>query len=52
MRAEVVHDDDVAGLEGGDENLVDIEPEAFAVDRPVDEPWRVDAVMAQCTGRP
>src|ERR1700704_2470405 len=36
------------GLRVVDENLVDIEPEAFAVDRSVDEPRRVDAVMAQC----
>lgn len=48
MRAEIVHDDDIAGLEGGDENFIDIEPEAFAVNRPVDEPRRVDTVMAQC----
>ena len=45
--AEIVHDDDVAGPERGDENLLDIEAEALAVDRPVDEPGRVDAVMAQ-----
>ena len=35
------------GWSVGDENLLDIEEEPLAVDRPVDEPGRVDAVMAQ-----
>jgi hypothetical protein len=33
--AEIVDDDDVAGLERGEEELLDIEMEAFAIDRPI-----------------
>ena len=47
VRAEIVHDDDVAGLEGWDKNLIDIELEALAVDRSVDQPWCFDTVVAQ-----
>lgn len=47
VRAEIVHHNDVARLEGGHENLLDIEEEPLAVDRPVDEPRRFDAIMAQ-----
>lgn len=48
VRTEIVHDDDVTGLEGWDENLVDIELETLAVDRSVDQPWCIDTVVAQC----
>jgi len=47
VRAEIVHDDDVAGLENGNEYLVDIELETLAVDRSIDEPWCLDAVVVQ-----
>ncbi len=47
VRAEVVHDDDVAGLEGWDQHVLHIDAEALAVDRPVDEPGRIDSVVAQ-----
>ena len=40
MRAEVVHDNDVAGLEHRYELLLDISPEALAIDRPVEDAWR------------
>ena len=46
VRAEVVHDDDVAGLEGWDQHVLHIDAEALAVDRPVDEPGRIDSVVA------
>ena len=36
VAAEIVHDDDVAGLEGRHEDLLDIGQEALAVDRAVD----------------
>ena len=36
------------GYRVGDENLLDIELEALAVDRSVDEPGRIDAIVAQC----
>ena len=47
VAAEIVDDDDVAWLEGGDEDLLDIGQEALAVDRSVEQPWRIDAVMAE-----
>jgi len=47
MRAEIVHDDDVARLQGRDENLVDVEAEALAVDRSLEQPWHLDPIMAQ-----
>lgn len=45
--AEIVEDNDVALGQGRDQNLFHIGCEDIAVDRPVDHPWRVDAVMAQ-----
>jgi hypothetical protein len=47
MAAEIVHDDDVPGLEGRDQHALDTEPEALAVDRTIDEPGRLDAIMPQ-----
>jgi len=44
---EIVHDHDVAGAQCRHEHLFDIDEEAFPVDRPVDEPRRVNPVMAQ-----
>jgi hypothetical protein len=48
--AEIVEDHDVARLERRDEELFDIGAEAFAVDRPVEQAGRVDAVVAQRGG--
>ena len=45
--AEVVEDDDVALGQDRGQNLLHVSCEDIAVDRPVDDPWRVDAVMAQ-----
>ena len=47
VAAQVVHDDDVAGFQRRHEHLFDIEQESLAVDRPVDEPRRLDPVVAQ-----
>ena len=47
MCAEIVHDDDVARCEGGDQYFFDIDAEALAIDRPVEQPWRIDAVVTQ-----
>jgi hypothetical protein len=47
MTAEIVHDDDVARLQGWNQHALDIDPEAFAVDRAIDLPWRLDAIVAQ-----
>src|SRR6516162_6227802 len=48
VAAEVVHDDNVAGAEGGDQELFDVSAEAGAVDRPVDDAGGGDPVAAQC----
>ena len=47
VRAEIVEDHDVAGLEGRDEELLDIGAKAFAVDWAVEQTRRVDTVIAQ-----
>lgn len=47
MAAEVVHDDDVSGLECGNEELLDIGGEELAVDRAVEHAGGIDPVMAQ-----
>ncbi len=56
MAAEIVHDDDVARLKLGNENLLDIGAEAFAVDWAVEQARRGEAVAAQgakeCQGPP
>ena len=44
VAAKIVHDDDVAWLQGGDEELFDVSQEAQAIDRPVDHAGRIDAV--------
>lgn len=41
MVAEIVHDHDIAGTKGRQENLLDVGPEALAIDRSLDEPWRL-----------
>ena len=45
--AEIVEDHDVAWFKGRDEELFDIGAEALAVDGPVEQAGRVDAVVAQ-----
>src|SRR6202011_6361986 len=47
VRAEIVHDDDVAVPQGRGQNLLDVEKEGFAIDRPLDEPRSGDAIVAQ-----
>ena len=47
VRAEIVQDHDIARPESGDEHLLDIEAEALAVDRSVEKPGRVDAILSQ-----
>lgn len=44
--AEIVHDDDVAGLQDGHELLLDISAKALAVDRPVEDAGCGEPVMA------
>jgi hypothetical protein len=47
VAAEVVQDDHVAGSQRRGEDLLDVEAEELAVDRTVDHPGRIDAVVAQ-----
>ena len=47
MAAEIVHDDNVAGLERRQEELLDIEFEAFSVGRSIKDAKRVDPVVPQ-----
>ena len=44
---EIVEDDDIAWLEGGDQELLDIGEELLAVDGAIEEARRIDAVVAQ-----
>jgi hypothetical protein len=48
VAAEVVDDHDVAGRKRRCQDLLNIGEEASAVDRPVDDAGRGDAVMAEC----
>jgi hypothetical protein len=47
VAAKVVHDDDVARAQGWDEELLHPGEEALAVDRPVEDAGRVDAVVTK-----
>src|SRR5690349_24922415 len=47
MRAEIVHDDNVARSQGRDEDLIDVEAEALAIDRSLAQPWRFDPILPQ-----
>src|SRR5215471_3874664 len=47
VRTQIVHDDDVAWLERGNEDLFDIEQETLSVDRSLDQPWCDDPIVTQ-----
>ncbi len=47
VATEVVHDDNVAGFERGHEALLDPCGEAEAVDRSVEDAWRIDPVVPE-----
>ena len=47
VAAEIVHDDDIPRLQGGDEDLLDVNSEGLAVDRTIENPWGVNASVAQ-----
>ncbi len=47
VAAEIVHDDDVARPQGWDENLLDVEPERLAVDRTIEQPWGINAIVTE-----
>lgn len=46
MTSEVIHDDDIAGLQHPDELLLDIGSEALAVDRAVEDARRCEPIPA------
>ena len=46
--AEIVHNNNIAGLQCRHQHLLDIGAEALAIDRPVDDAGRGDAVMPKC----
>jgi hypothetical protein len=55
VRTEVVHDDDVAGAQGRDKDLVDVKAESFAIDRAIDpstRSWRRAARNVMVVQRP
>lgn len=47
MRAEIVENDDIAWLQDFDELGFDVDLESLSVDRPVENPWRFDAIVPQ-----
>lgn len=49
MASPVVHDHDVAGSEGGQEELFYVEAEELAVDRAVEQPGRSDGMSASAS---
>ena len=48
VAAEIVHHHEITNFERGRQHLLDIDREALAIDRTVEDPWGIDAVMAQC----
>jgi len=48
VAAEIVHHHEIAWLEDGNEDLLDIGEEGFAVDRSVNDARSLEAVMAEC----
>lgn len=47
VAAEIVEDDDITGLEGGDQELLDVGTELLAIDRAIEEAGCLDPVMPQ-----
>lgn len=47
MAAKIVQDDDVAGTKRGHQDPLDVGSKALSIDRGVEDPWRVDPIMAQ-----
>src|SRR3546814_9926620 len=47
VTAEIIEDDEIARLEGGDQELLDVGLELLAVDRAIEEAGCLDAIMPQ-----
>ena len=48
MTVEVVHDDDISRLQSRQQDLIDVSLKAQAIDRPVNDTRRCQAITAQC----
>ena len=48
VRTEIIHDDDIAGLEHRHELLLDISTEAWPIDRPVEDARGGQAIASKC----
>ena len=48
VRSQIIKDDDVVGLEGWDQELLDVGEKALAVDGAVEETRRFNTIAAQC----
>jgi hypothetical protein len=46
VRSQIVHDDDVVWREGWGEDLFHVDPEALAIDRPLDQLWCCHPVVS------
>ena len=47
VTAKIVNDHDVARAERRDEDLFDIDLEGLTIDRPLEEPWRINPIVPQ-----
>src|SRR3982074_827183 len=47
VATEIIEDDDVARLQRWSQNLIDIGPEALAVDGTIENPWGLDTITPQ-----
>ena len=47
VASQIVEHDDIAGPKRWHQELLDVTPEYFTIDRPIDHTWGVDPVMAQ-----
>ena len=47
VAAEIVENNDIAGVQGRDQNLLDVGAKGFAVDRAIEHAWRSEPVAAQ-----
>ena len=47
VTAEIIDDHNVPGAKRGEEDFFDIDLKSLAVDRPLEKPWRLDAIVAQ-----
>jgi hypothetical protein len=50
VATEIIEDDDVARLQRWGQSLIDIGPEARAVDSTIENPWDLDAITPLATG--